>query len=107
MIIHSLSFVFQVDIDFEKEPIGIGKDGKEVYFKEIWPSNEEVAEVAKLHSIIKCIIGRLRIFRRFLVPKCLQYAFHHISCLQITPWSIFDNFIFILLSLLIAFSSKE
>nr|CAD1832083.1 unnamed protein product [Ananas comosus var. bracteatus] len=36
-----------VDIDFEKEPIGVGKDGKEVYFKEIWPSNEEVAEVVQ------------------------------------------------------------
>uniref|UniRef100_K4A0R3 aconitate hydratase n=1 Tax=Setaria italica TaxID=4555 RepID=K4A0R3_SETIT len=34
-----------VDIDFEKEPIGKGKDGKDVYFKDIWPSNEEIAEV--------------------------------------------------------------
>ncbi|XWS11228.1 hypothetical protein CRYUN_Cryun38cG0066100 [Craigia yunnanensis] len=36
-----------VDIDFEKEPIGTGKDGKSVYFREIWPSNEEIAEVAQ------------------------------------------------------------
>lgn len=36
---------FQVDIDFEKEPIGIGKDGKEVYFRDIWPSTEEIAQV--------------------------------------------------------------
>lgn len=35
----------QVDIDFEKEPIGTGKDGKSVFFKNIWPSNEEIAEV--------------------------------------------------------------
>ena len=35
----------QVDIDFETEPIGKGKDGKDVYFKDIWPSNEEIAEV--------------------------------------------------------------
>ncbi|KAF9607580.1 hypothetical protein IFM89_037123 [Coptis chinensis] len=34
-----------VDIDFEKEPIGVGKDGKSVYFRDIWPSTEEVAEV--------------------------------------------------------------
>ncbi|KAE9444784.1 hypothetical protein C3L33_23318, partial [Rhododendron williamsianum] len=26
------------------EPIGTAKDGKDVYFKDIWPSNEEVAE---------------------------------------------------------------
>ncbi|KAI8007657.1 hypothetical protein LOK49_LG07G03380 [Camellia lanceoleosa] len=36
-----------VDIDFDKEPIGTGKDGKSVYFKDIWPSNEEIAEVVQ------------------------------------------------------------
>ncbi|GLU01079.1 hypothetical protein SLE2022_184050 [Rubroshorea leprosula] len=36
-----------VDIDFDKEPIGTGKDGKSVYFKDIWPSTEEVAEVVQ------------------------------------------------------------
>lgn len=36
---------FQVDIDFEKEPIGTGKDGKKVFLRDIWPSTEEVAEV--------------------------------------------------------------
>lgn len=39
--------MFQVDIDFEKEPIGRGKDGKDVYFKDIWPSNEEIATVSQ------------------------------------------------------------
>ncbi|KAJ3689776.1 hypothetical protein LUZ61_018940 [Rhynchospora tenuis] len=36
-----------VNIDFEKEPIGISKDGKEVYLRDIWPSSEEVANVVK------------------------------------------------------------
>ncbi|KAL5573327.1 hypothetical protein UlMin_022924 [Ulmus minor] len=36
-----------VDIDFEKEPIGKGKDGKDVYFKQIWPTSEEIAEVVQ------------------------------------------------------------
>ncbi|KAJ1267641.1 hypothetical protein BS78_07G072900 [Paspalum vaginatum] len=36
-----------VDIDFEKEPIGVGKDGKEVYFRDIWPSSEEIAQVVQ------------------------------------------------------------
>lgn len=36
-----------VDIDFEKEPIGTGKDGNSVYLKDIWPSNEEIAEVVQ------------------------------------------------------------
>ncbi|EYU24785.1 hypothetical protein ABFS82_13G017400 [Erythranthe guttata] len=36
-----------VNIDFDKEPIGVSKDGKDVYFRDIWPSNEEVAEVVQ------------------------------------------------------------
>ncbi|KAD4178874.1 hypothetical protein E3N88_27465 [Mikania micrantha] len=36
-----------VDIDFDKEPIGTTKDGKSVYFKDVWPSNEEIAEVVQ------------------------------------------------------------
>ncbi|KAL2247627.1 UNVERIFIED_CONTAM: Aconitate hydratase 3, mitochondrial [Sesamum indicum] len=36
-----------VDIDFEKEPLGTGKDGKHVYFKDIWPTSEEIAEVVQ------------------------------------------------------------
>ncbi|WJY28327.1 MULTISPECIES: aconitate hydratase AcnA [Sporosarcina] len=31
-----------VDIDFKKQPIGKSKDGKDVYFNDIWPSTEEV-----------------------------------------------------------------
>ena len=36
-----------VDIDFETEPIGTGKDGKKVYFRDIWPLTEEIAEVVQ------------------------------------------------------------
>jgi len=32
----------RVDIDFEKEPIGKGKDGKDVFLKDIWPDRPEV-----------------------------------------------------------------
>ncbi|WP_147802262.1 aconitate hydratase AcnA [Alkalicoccus halolimnae] len=31
-----------VDIDFYNEPIGRNKNGEDVYFSEIWPSNEEI-----------------------------------------------------------------
>ncbi|XP_078432566.1 aconitate hydratase, cytoplasmic-like [Wolffia australiana] len=34
-----------VDIDLATEPIGKGKDGKAVYFMDIWPSNEEISAV--------------------------------------------------------------
>ncbi|XP_010433420.1 PREDICTED: aconitate hydratase 3, mitochondrial [Camelina sativa] len=36
-----------VDIDFEKEPIGTGRDGKSVYLRDVWPSNEEIAQVVQ------------------------------------------------------------
>ncbi len=35
----------RVDIDFEKEPIGKGKDGKDVYLLDIWPNRDEVNKV--------------------------------------------------------------
>ncbi|KAI3704011.1 hypothetical protein L1987_74213 [Smallanthus sonchifolius] len=42
-----LSGIISVDIDFEKEPIGVGKDGKDVYFRDIWPSTQEVADAVQ------------------------------------------------------------
>jgi aconitate hydratase len=38
-----------VDTDLAKDPIGQGKDGKPVYLKDIWPSNEEVASAVAKH----------------------------------------------------------
>ncbi len=35
----------RVDIDFEKEPIGMGRDGEAVFFKDLWPSEAEVDAV--------------------------------------------------------------
>ena len=37
-----------IDIDFEKEPIGKGKDGKDVYLRDIWPSRQEVLACVKV-----------------------------------------------------------
>ncbi|CAD5196499.1 unnamed protein product [Musa acuminata subsp. malaccensis] len=46
-LVVAYSLAGTVDIDFEKEPIGTSKDGKKVYFKDIWPSNEEIANVVQ------------------------------------------------------------
>src|SRR5262249_53503873 len=35
----------RVDIDLSKEPIGRSRDGQDVYLKDIWPSQTEIAEV--------------------------------------------------------------
>jgi aconitate hydratase len=39
----------RIDIDWEKEPLGQDKEGKDVFLKDVWPSREEVAEVVKRH----------------------------------------------------------
>jgi len=36
-----------IDIDLSTEPLGTGSDGKPVYLKDIWPSNEEVSNTLR------------------------------------------------------------
>jgi aconitate hydratase len=33
-----------IDVDLQNEPLGIGKDGKPVYLRDIWPTQKEVSE---------------------------------------------------------------
>ncbi|GEL08215.1 aconitate hydratase AcnA [Salisediminibacterium halotolerans] len=33
-----------VDIDFHKEPLGKDQNGQDVYFKDLWPTNEEIQQ---------------------------------------------------------------
>ncbi|KAF0928275.1 hypothetical protein E2562_039388 [Oryza meyeriana var. granulata] len=40
-----------VDIDFEKEPIGVGKGNKKVYLRDIWPTTEEIEQVVKSNML--------------------------------------------------------
>lgn len=37
----------RIDIDLDKEPLGVSKDGKEIFFKDIMPSNAEIEQCAK------------------------------------------------------------
>ena len=34
-----------VDFDFEKQPLGKGKDGKDVFLRDIWPTRDQVSAV--------------------------------------------------------------
>jgi aconitate hydratase len=36
-----------LDIDFDNEPIGKGKNGEDVFLRDIWPSNQEIAETIR------------------------------------------------------------
>ncbi|KAM8750874.1 iron-responsive element-binding protein 2 isoform 1-T1 [Acanthopagrus schlegelii] len=51
-----------VGIDFEKEPLGVTSEGKEVYLCDIWPSREEVQQTEEdtvISSIFKDLRGRM------------------------------------------------
>uniref|UniRef100_A0A7N6APA1 Iron-responsive element-binding protein 2 n=1 Tax=Anabas testudineus TaxID=64144 RepID=A0A7N6APA1_ANATE len=51
-----------VGIDFEKEPLGVTPEGKEVYLCDIWPSREEVQQTEEdtiISSIFKDLRGRM------------------------------------------------
>ena len=36
-----------VDFDFETQPLGKGKNGKDVYLRDIWPSRDQVTKVTE------------------------------------------------------------
>ncbi|MGF1467511.1 MAG: aconitate hydratase AcnA [Sandaracinaceae bacterium] len=36
-----------VDIDFDTEPVGTGADGRPVFLRDIWPTNEEIREAVR------------------------------------------------------------
>jgi aconitate hydratase len=42
MLVVAFALAGRVDIDMETEPLGTGKDGKPVFLKDIWPSNDEI-----------------------------------------------------------------
>ncbi|HTM43343.1 MAG TPA: aconitase family protein, partial [Polyangiaceae bacterium] len=37
----------RIDLDLEKQPLGVDRDGKPVFLKDIWPSPEQVSETLK------------------------------------------------------------
>jgi len=43
-LVVAYSLVGTVDIDLEKEPLGQDQDGNDVFLKDIWPSQKEIAE---------------------------------------------------------------
>ncbi|XP_062849702.1 iron-responsive element-binding protein 2 [Trichomycterus rosablanca] len=48
-----------VGIDFDKDPLGVNADGKEVFLKDVWPSKEEVQDVEE-QTVIASIFKELR-----------------------------------------------
>lgn len=44
-LVIAYSLAGTIDFDFETEPLGINKEGEEVFLKDIWPDEAEVAEL--------------------------------------------------------------
>ncbi|XP_019462415.1 PREDICTED: aconitate hydratase, cytoplasmic-like isoform X2 [Lupinus angustifolius] len=70
-----------VDIDFSKEPIGTGKNGKDMYLKDIWPSNEEVSEALQTYvlpgmfkSVYKAITKGNPLWDQLSIPASSMYS---------------------------------
>ncbi|KAJ7953173.1 Aconitate hydratase [Quillaja saponaria] len=70
-----------VDIDFETEPIGLGKDGKKIFFRDIWPSSEEVADVVQssvlpdmFRATYEAITGGNPMWNQLSVPSGTLYS---------------------------------
>jgi aconitate hydratase len=87
----------KVDIEFDKEAIGIGKDGTPVFLKEIWPTQKEVSE-----TVAKCVTAEAfqRIYadvftgdahwQKLVVPKGDRFAWDNNSTYVKNP-PYFDN----------------
>ncbi|AES61065.2 cytoplasmic-like aconitate hydratase [Medicago truncatula] len=70
-----------VDINFYEEPLGRGKNGRDVYLKDIWPSNEEVSKALQTYvlpdmfkSIYETITKGNPMWDRLSVPASTLYS---------------------------------
>ncbi|XP_024384493.1 putative aconitate hydratase, cytoplasmic [Physcomitrium patens] len=80
-LVVAYAFAGTVNIDFETEPIGLGKDGKNVFLRDIWPSSDEVAEVVAnavlpdmFRSTYKAITEGNTMWNKLEAPAGSQYA---------------------------------
>ncbi|KAM9352506.1 iron-responsive element-binding protein 2 [Symphorus nematophorus] len=75
-----------VGIDFEKEPLGVTSEGKEVYLRDIWPSREEVQQTEEdtvISSIFKDLRGRMEkgntFWNKIECPESVVFPWDHKS----------------------------
>jgi len=51
LLVIAYAIAGRVDIDFEKEPLGVDANGKNVFLQDIWPTRSEIQEVENKHVI--------------------------------------------------------
>ncbi len=49
MLVVAFALAGHVDIDMTYEPVGLDPNGRPVYLEDIWPTNEDIAELAAKH----------------------------------------------------------
>ncbi len=88
----------KVTIDLNREPIGKGKDGKDVFLRDIWPENQEIADAMKGSISKEMFIERYRDvgsyneqWARLEAPSGMQYAWDPEST-YIRKAPFFENF---------------
>jgi len=59
-LVVAYSIVGTVLIDLTREPLGVGSDGTPLYLRDIWPSDEEVAENVRRHLQRSQFVARYR-----------------------------------------------
>ena len=47
-----------IELDLTKDPIGKDRDGKDVFLKDIWPSNRDIAETVRAHVTAEMFASR-------------------------------------------------
>lgn len=88
----------RIDIDMEKEPIGLDKDDKPVFLKEIWPSDREIHETilkgvqpAMFKKRYARVLDDNPIWKKIKVKKGAQYNWDSKST-YIQPPPYFEGF---------------
>ena len=88
----------RIDIDFEKEPIGYDPNGKAVYLKDIWPTNDEISEFIEKYIDREIYVEKYKnifegneLWQSLSVPESSMFKFDEKSTyIKEPPW--FENF---------------
>ncbi len=80
MLVVVYALAGSMKIDITKDPIGVGKGGKPVYLKDLWPSNKEIARAVEENVTAKAFKTRYadvftgdKFWRSIKVPTSLTY----------------------------------
>ena len=81
MLVVAYALAGSVDVDLQNDPLGHDKDGKAVYLRDIWPTNEQIKEtvrVAVKPDQYKREYGRVfdgdESWKKLMVPKGQTFA---------------------------------